>query len=91
MTARSELLALNEFGLTISMLSVCFSGSCKYTVTVGSQERRPGKLLLDISREEEASFHLIYLCIFTAYSLPGLQFCAPSHLLVLGVLSSLDN
>lgn len=69
-----ELLLLNGFGLSIRILSVCSSGSSKYTVTAGSQETTPGKLLLDISREEEASFLLTYLCIvfFTAYSVPGL-------------------
>lgn len=68
------LLLLNGFGLTISLLSVCFSGSQKYTVTAGSQEITPRKLLPDISREEETFFHLTYLCIFffTAYSVPGI-------------------
>lgn len=47
-----ELLLLNGFALTVSVLLACFPGSSKYTVTDGSQELAPGKLLLDISRQE---------------------------------------
>lgn len=88
-----ELLLLSGFGLTVNMFLACFSGSSKYTVTAESQELAPGKLLLDKSREEGASLHLTHLCrfFFTAYSVTGLQFCAPSRLPVLRVLSSLDN
>jgi len=84
---------LNGFGLITSMFLACFSGSSEYTVTVGSQKLVLGKLLLETSSNEEAFLHLTFLCMFffTAYSVPGLQFCAPSRLLVLVVLSSLDN
>lgn len=70
------------------MFLACFLRLSKYTVTFES----PRLALFDVLRGEGA-FHPADLCIFsfTAYSVLGLQFCAAFHLLVLGVLSSLDN